>query len=114
MNIAIIRGSLSRDPELRELPSGSTVANYEVTVRELSPAESVPVAWPDPPPTWQRMVQGDEVVVSGRIRRRYFRTAGGTQSRTELVAERVVPVSQGRRVRGLLDKAASSIQAVSG
>ena len=77
MNIAVIRGSLSRDPEMRALPSGDRVVNYEVTVRDLSPAESVPVVWVEPTKGWDAMVAGDEVVVTGRVRRRFFRTGLG-------------------------------------
>ena len=63
MNIAVIRGSLSRDPEERALPSGDRAVNYEVTVRDLSPAESVPVVWIEPTKGWDALVAGDEVVV---------------------------------------------------
>jgi single-strand DNA-binding protein len=114
MNVAVIRGSLSRDPELRELPSGDRVVNYEVTVRDVSPAESVPVVWVEPTGAWDAVAAGDEVVVAGRVRRRFFRTAAGTASRTEVVAERVVPARQAKRVRTLLDRARSSIEAASG
>jgi single-strand DNA-binding protein len=56
------------------------------------------------------MAKGNEVVVIGRVRRRFFKSAGSTQSRTEVVAETVVKAGQrGRvaaalaRVRGRLD-----------
>jgi single-strand DNA-binding protein len=114
MNVAVIRGSLSRDPELRELPSGDRVVNYEVTVRDVSPAESVPVVWVEPTGSWDTLAAGDEVVVAGRVRRRFFRTATGTASRTEVVAERVVPARQAKRVQALLDKAWSAIESASG
>jgi len=113
MNLAIVRGYLTRDPELRELPSGTCVANYDVSVRDVSPAESVPVAWHDPPPTWAAMEAGDEVVVTGRIRRRFFRAGNGTASRTELIADRVVPARHAKRVRALLEKVASTVEAAS-
>ncbi len=113
MNIAVIRGSLSRDPELRSLPSGDRVANYEVTVRDQSPAESVPVVWIEPTKGWDALAAGDEVVLTGRVRRRFFRTAGGTASRTEVVADRVVPARQAKRVQTLLERARSTIEAAS-
>jgi len=110
MNVAVIRGSLSRDPDLRQLPSGDRVVNYEVTVRDVSPAESVPVVWMAPTGAWDSLAAGDEVVVSGRVRRRFFRTSTGTASRTEVVAERVVPARQTRRVRSVLDRARTAIE----
>src|SRR5262245_64649841 len=94
MNIAVLRGTLSRDPVERTLPSGSRLVNYEVTVPDDAggPADSAPVAWFDPPARLPAVTQGDEVVVLGRVRRRFFRTAAGvTASRTEVVAQRVVP-----------------------
>ena len=52
-NVVVLRGTLSRDPEPRQLPSGDAVVTYDVTVRPApgpgtSRAESVPVAWFDP------------------------------------------------------------------
>jgi single-strand DNA-binding protein len=111
MNLAVIRGDLSRDPEVRELPSGDRVVNYEVTVRDLSPAESVPVVWVEPTGAWEALAAGDEVVVTGRVRRRFFRAANRTASRTEIVADRVVPARQARRVRTLLAKAVEVLDA---
>jgi len=48
---------------------------------------------------------GDEVVVTGRVRRRFYRAGGATQSRTEVVAHAVVRAGDGRRVRRLVDQA---------
>ncbi len=46
-----------------------------------------------------------EVVVVGRVRRRWFRSGGATQSRTEVVAEGVVPRRAGKRVAKLVGDA---------
>ena len=92
-NLVVLRGVLSRDPEVRELPSGDALVAYDVTVRPEAPAgeapraESVPVAWFDPPAAATAMAAGDEVVVVGRVRRRFFRAGGATASRTEVVAD---------------------------
>lgn len=111
MNLAVIRGQLSRDPDLHVRPSGTCLARLEVTVRDVTPAESVPVVWLDPPRAWEALAAGDHVVVSGRVRRRFFRTPRGTGSRTEVVAERVVPARQARRVRALIERAAGLLGA---
>ena len=89
MNIAILRGTLSSDPRIAELPSGSTVHNYEVTtVDESGARHSVPVAWFDParPPA---LVATDEVIVVGIVRRRWFRAGAATRSQTEVLASAV-------------------------
>ena len=91
-NLSILVGVLSRDADLRPLPSGVSILGLELSVRgDGRPAESVPVAWPDAPPTAVGWRAGEEVLVIGRIRRRFFRAGGSTQSRTEVVATVVVP-----------------------
>jgi len=95
MNVAILRGRLSSPPRDQQLASGDRLVSLEVTTRhDQGPAESVPVAWfqpPEPVPAWEA---GQEVVVVGRIRRRFFRAGGATASRTEVVASTVVPASR--------------------
>ncbi len=98
MNVAILRGRLSRPPEERLLPSGDVVVSYDVTVpRPRERAETAPVAWVNPPASAADLDVDVEVVVVGRVRRRFFRAGGATRSRTEVVAERVVPTR--RRAR---------------
>ena len=53
---------------------------------------------------------GAEVVVSGRVRRRFFRAGGVTQSRTEVVADAVVATRQAKRARSLVSAAARRLQ----
>ncbi len=103
MNVVILRGHLSRPPEHRLLPSGDHLVSYEVTVvRPGQRAESVPVAWMDAPPSAAELAVDEEVVVLGRVRRRFFGRGGATQSRTEVAAERVVPVRHRKRARQAL------------
>ena len=74
MNIVLLHGVLAREPELRELPSGDHVASFD----KLEP--------------------GGELIVTGRVRRRFFRAGGATQSRTEVVATAVVLTRQAKSV----------------
>ncbi|MFN8037982.1 MAG: hypothetical protein U0Q07_02125 [Acidimicrobiales bacterium] len=111
-NVAVVRGVLSRDPRATALASGSIVVQLDVTVHEGgAPASSVPVAWFDPPASAASLVAGREVVVVGRVVRRFFRTPGGTGSRTEVVADRVVPASARARVRTAVAGAAARLGA---
>jgi single-strand DNA-binding protein len=97
MNIVVLRGVLSSAPVIRELSSGSIVHTLEVTTRDdEGRSASVPVAWFDPP-TSPVLDSGVEVVVTGTVRRRFFRAGGATQSRTEVVARTVVPASRRRQ-----------------
>ena len=112
MNITMLRGRLSRAPEARELPSGDRLVAYEVTV--VNPgqrADSVPVVWHDPPAAALKVGAGDDVVVVGRVRRRFFRAGGLTQSRTEVVAEAVLNARHAKRCRVVIGCAGDSYDA---
>jgi len=104
MNVVVIQGVLSRAPELRALPSGSSVAVLELTADHPTGRVTVPVAWFDPPAK-ANFEAGAEVVVTGYVRRRFFRSGGATQSRTEVVADTVVPANARVRARKAVEQA---------
>ena len=107
MNIVLLHGVLSREPEIRELPSGDHVASFDLTVRDDGyDTDVVPVSWHDAPvTTLDRLEPGGELIVTGRVRRRFFRAGGATQSRTEVVASAVVPTRQSKGVARALEAA---------
>jgi single-strand DNA-binding protein len=110
INLVVIEGVLARPAQDVELPSGSRLLSLEVSVRrDEGPAEPVPVAWFDPPAWTTALDAGAEVVVSGRVRRRFFRSGGTTQSRTEVVATRVVRATATGRVAALLSEAREAL-----
>jgi hypothetical protein len=102
-NVVVLCGRLSSDPQCRELASGSVLWTLEVTTPSEHGAASVPVALFDPrvEPTF---AAGDEVYVVGEVRRRFFKGASGTQSRTEVVATEVVRASQRAKVRASMER----------
>jgi single-strand DNA-binding protein len=113
-NIAVIRGSVRAEPTARELPGGGVVVQFDVATtteaagRQLS--VSVPVAWNDPTAAQLGVLAGgSEVLVVGTVRRRFFRVGGVTQSRTEVVADAVVPMRQHKRVGAALRAAADRV-----
>lgn len=107
MNIVVLRGALSSAPIVRELPSGSVLYCLEITTRvDGDAALSVPVVCADPRRPLD-METGDEVGVVGSVRRRFYRSGGVTQSRTEVVAERVVAVRRASDMQRLLRWAAT-------
>ncbi|HEX2039566.1 MAG TPA: hypothetical protein VHF47_07520 [Acidimicrobiales bacterium] len=112
MNVVVLRGMLSRPAEERVLGSGTRLVSLEVRVRRPGEkADSVPVAWFDPPPAFPLLTEGDEVVVVGRVRRRFFRAGSGTNSRTEVAADRVVPARQRKKAADAVDAAVTLIEA---
>lgn len=98
-NLTILRGTIRRDPVERVLPSEAIVLQLDLAVRVPGcRAESVPVSWFDPPASSARLAEGLEVVVVGRVQRRFFRAGSSTTSRTEVIADRIVPVTAVTRV----------------
>ena len=105
-NVAVLVGRLARPAEPRDLPSGDRLVQYEVTIpRETGRAETVPVVWIDAPASAESYDLDEKVVVVGRVRRRFFQSGGRTQSKTEVVADAVVPTRQAKRARAAVDKA---------
>lgn len=110
MNVTVLAGILSSDPVWRSLPSGSAVVSLEVTTDSAFETRStVPVAVVDPRRVreLERLGAGDAVVVVGETRRRFFRTAAGTNSRTEVRAVQVIPARRRDRVASAIAEVAS-------
>ena len=99
-NVVLLRGRVSSEPRLRELPSGSAIVNLEVTTLVDEVSVSVPVVVEA---ATVDCTAGDEVVVVGTVRRRFFRAGGATQSRTEVLADKVVRASRARAAQKLIE-----------
>lgn len=101
-NITIL-GNLTREPELRYIPSGTPVANFGVAVNRR---------WQNNDGEWQEEVsfvdvvvwnslaencaeslkKGDRVLINGRIQMRTWETQEGmTKNKIEVVAKAVAP-----------------------
>ena len=104
MNIVILSGRLSSDPRRTELPSGTIRWNLEVSCPDSAGRlVGVPVMWEgEVPDTWGA---DTAIVVTGSVRRRFFRSGGATQSRTEVVAIGVVEVTRRRTEQAALTRA---------
>jgi hypothetical protein len=101
INLAIVRGTASGPPELRQLASGRRLATFAIRTHALAPpATSVPVAVWDPPAWLETLEQGDVLVVAGCVRRRFYRAKSGTlEARVELEAVIVGRASDPRKLR---------------
>lgn len=105
VNLVVLRGNLSSEPVRRELASGSFVISLEVTTRRHNePTRSVPVSIFDPanPDDLLALTVSQEVFVVGSVNRRFFKVAGGTGTRTEVVATDVLPARHKAKVKKLL------------
>jgi len=109
MNIVILVGHLSSAPRRTELPSGTTRWNLEVSCPDPGGRlAGVPVSWDGQvPATWGA---GTPVVVTGSVRRRFFRAGGSTQSRTEVAALAAVEITRRRPEQAAIARALRSHQ----
>lgn len=105
LNVCVLRGVLAADVRVSALPTGGVVHNFELKTSGDGERHVVPVAWHDPVRP-ARLVAGDEVVVTGSVRRRWFRAAGASQSRTEVVARSVARSASGRARTAFTDAVA--------
>jgi len=107
MNVVLLRGVVERAPEVRQLADGTELAVLDVRTEVASGRATAPVAWVT---NGQPLPEvGTEVVVTGHVRRRFFRAGGSTQSRTEVVADAVVPARSRARVRRAVDDAVAQV-----
>jgi single-strand DNA-binding protein len=102
LNKAIIVGNLTRDPELRALPSGMQVASLSLATnrvwkdkngarQESSDFHNVVVFGRQAETSAQYLKKGQQVMVEGRIQTRSWddKSSGEKKYRTEIVADRV-------------------------
>src|SRR3989344_1120043 len=101
INKAIIYGNLTRDPELKSLPSGTVVVNFSVatnrTWKDKSGQKQEDVEYHNvvafgrtAETVNQYMKKGSGIYVEGRIRTRNWEGADGKKNyRTEIIAERI-------------------------
>jgi single-strand DNA-binding protein len=101
LNKALIIGNLTRDPELKSLPSGMQVTSFSVATnrvwkdkagarQESSDYHNIVVFGRQAETAAQYLKKGASVLVEGRIQTRSWDgTDGKKQYRTEIVADRV-------------------------
>lgn len=112
MNLTVVTGRVERPPAVRQLRGGERIVTFDVAspAEEGRPAEAaVPITWPEPASGLVPFDVGEEVVVVGRVRRRFFRVGPHVQSRTEVAAEEVLRPRQRVKLRRALESAAEAL-----
>jgi len=102
LNKAIIIGNITRDPELKALPTGIKVASFSVATnrvwkdtngakQEAVEYHNIVVFGKQAEATAQYMKKGSQILVEGRIQTRSWedKNSGEKKYRTEIVAENV-------------------------
>jgi single-strand DNA-binding protein len=100
LNKVFLMGNLTRDPELKHLPSGTTVASFGLAINRSFKAKDgstkeevcfvdVSSYGPAATPIATHMAKGRQVLVEGRLQYRTWETEGVKHSKHEIVADRV-------------------------
>jgi single-strand DNA-binding protein len=110
LNLAVVRGEVSSPPDVRVLPSEAVLVQLQVTTRLESETLSTPIAVWNPAAWIEELEPGTEIVVIGRVRRRFFRAGGATASRVEVEADVVARATDRRRVRAALRKVNAALE----
>ncbi len=109
MNIVVLQGTLSSEPVERTLASGHNVMNWTVVTETQDGKQTVPVQWDDPNRRVCEFAEGDDVVILGLVRNRFFRAGGNLVRRTEVVGAHVAKPSQRATVGRLLDRVCNEL-----
>jgi hypothetical protein len=96
INIVVLVGEVTSPPVSRELPSGAVVSSFDIATVTSTGRVSVPVSLEG---ETEIAVVGAEVCVVGIVRRRFFRSGASVASRTEVVAQSVIPMRRRAQVR---------------
>jgi len=100
LNKALIIGNLTRDPELKSLPSGVQVATMSVATnrvwkdkdgnrQEDTEYHNIVVFGRQAETSAQYLKKGASVLVEGRLQTRSWESEGQKKYRTEIVADRI-------------------------
>ena len=101
LNKVFIIGNLTRDPELKSLPSGASVASFGVATNRVWKNQqgekqedvqfhNIVVFGKQADSVAQYLKKGSSVLIEGRIQTRNWEAQDGTKrNKTEIVAERV-------------------------
>jgi len=105
MNVAIVQGRVKGEPDRRSARDGTLLLSFDVAVATSDGAsQHVPITWAGPEGREPRVEPGLLVTVVGQVLRRFYRSGGKTQSRTDVRAERVVR-GAGARANSAIDSA---------
>ena len=106
VHLVLLEGEITSAPTESVLKTGEVSRSFDVTSVTATGRYSVPVV------SMGRSALpsvGSRVIVSGIVRRRFFRTGAGTTSRTEVLASRIVRASRGADIVRLRDAARAEI-----
>ncbi len=100
MSLVVLRGVVRDVGTTVELADGRTLRTVDLATAD----GPINLVWDDDTPP-DDVADGEDVVVVGSLRRRFFRSAGRTVGVTEVVVDRAVRARRRRVVARALEKA---------
>jgi len=106
LNKVILIGNLTRDPELKSLPSGMKVTNFSIATnrvwydkdknkKDATEFHNVVVFGRQAETVAQYMKKGSNIMVEGRLQTRSWESEGKKNYRTEIIADNIQFGSRG-------------------
>ena len=100
LNKAIVYGNLTRDPEMKKLPRGTSVCSFSIATnrvyndrdgkrQEATEFHNITVFGRQAETTSQYLKKGSSALVEGRLQTRSWDADGVKHYRTEIIADRV-------------------------
>lgn len=106
-NVTVLRGVIHRLPQWRKLASGDSVTTIDLKVRAVKQrSEVVRVSWINAPTTVMDFEEGEDVVVSGRVRTYW----SGRRSETDVLAACIVRARAQKIVRKTVAESMAILQ----
>lgn len=106
INLVILVGEVTSPVVSRTLTSGDLASSFDIATVTESGRVSVPVSVVG---ECDIATVGAELCVVGYVRRRFFRSGAGVTSRTEVVAESVVPMRRRAQARKVASRALENL-----
>lgn len=107
LNLSVVIGEVATEPVARELSNGDVVTSLDIATHSPHGRITVPVLLEG---ECEGVEVGQRVFVCGVTRRRFFRAGNGVTSRTELLADVVVPVRRKTQVQRALHGAITDLK----
>lgn len=111
LNVAVLRGRVAAPPQSYDARDASRVISFDLVTVGDAGREVTPVSWFDPPAWADELDAGDEVIVVGRVRKRFVRVGRTTRPFTDVVTHHAARAARRRQVARLLADAASLLTA---
>jgi hypothetical protein len=110
MNLVVVRGRMAAEASWSTTRTGTVLCTFDLHVGAGRDRTVVPVTWSDPPAAAAaRLSVGDELVVRGRVAKRFISGPGGVRARTDVLADQVVPARRARQAGRLMLAAATAL-----